>query len=74
MFARFTTFKRAMTENVDDVPCSSDHWGEIEDDKNEDMVKEMLESLHGKFRNGFTSFDLPPLHQPSSLHRPPKKE
>lgn len=49
-------------------------WGEIEDPEDDSISRNILTSLQGKFRNGFSNFDLPPLHQPSSSHKGPKKE
>ncbi len=58
----------------------SGHWGEFEDpEKDEDPSKIILAVTQGKFRNGFSNFDLPSLHQPSANssnnnNRGPKKE
>lgn len=53
----------------------ANYWGEVEEDKEESNIGEtLLMSIEGKFRNGFSNFDLPSLYQPSSSHRGPKKE
>jgi len=51
----------------------SDLWGEVEEE-DETAVEAILQSIQGKFRNGFSNFDLPTLYQPSTSHRGPKKE
>ncbi len=54
---------------------AASHWGEIEEtEEKESAATVILTSIQGKFRNGFSNFDLPPLHQPSSTHRGPKRE
>ncbi len=54
----------------------SRHWGEVEDaEKEEDTSKIISAAAQGKFRNGFSNFDLPSLHQPSSsAQKSSKKE
>ena len=50
-------------------------WGEVDEDNEEENAAEaILQSIQGKFRNGFSNFDLPTLYQPSTSHRGPKKE
>eukprot|EP00794_Sanderia_malayensis_P005525 gene5525-6210_t len=45
----------------------SNFWGEVEDSENsEDTSKIILASKQGNFRNGFSNFDLPSLHQPTA--------
>ena len=50
------------------------YWGEVEDEDEADAAETILTSIQGKFRNGFSNFDLPTLYQPSASHRGPKKE
>ena len=52
------------------------NWGDVQDPESvdDDPAKTILSSIQGKFRNGFSNFDLPPLHQPSSAHKGPRKE
>lgn len=55
----------------------SSYWGEVESDDDDEHVnaaETLLLSIQGKFRNGFSNFDLPSLYQPSATHRGAKKE
>jgi len=60
--------------SVSAMKRSSTHWGQLEEEEFNLTLPSTESTKSGKPRSAWSSFDIPPLYQPCSMYRAPKKD